>query len=298
MAKETMRVAVDSPSAVPLPYGLLSTATEIIDATDPHEMAGVNWLSSLCGEAGITDWCPPDSESPGEVSPSSPGPGEKHFNKPEAETAPDVIVYYGEECSATGYDYSVSRRNVEIGLEIGKNKALEQWFLHEILSPRAINVCESEESPGESPADMSARKLPVALAAVESALAERFGGQGVIHVPVGAASLFGSNRLIIEDNQGYHTWLGHRVALGVGYQDNIGPHDSEGNPIPAPAGQTWIYATGPIVIRTDETIISPPDSSQSFSMKTNDRRVIAEKPYVVQTTCAIVACLADISCSC
>ncbi|HEX2243039.1 MAG TPA: cupin, partial [Gammaproteobacteria bacterium] len=188
-----MRIAVDGPTATPLPYGLLSAAI-VVDTDDPHAMAGTQWMSFICGEAGITDWCVPSSDdSPGDESPESPGNEEKAFNRPEADGAPPVIIYYGAECTAiTGYDYDQARLHATQGLTLGEQRTLEQWVMYEVLSKRAVNL-----SPSGNPLP-----IPAAVGHVESGLADRFSGMGIIHVPVGAASMLGQAGQLIADGGG------------------------------------------------------------------------------------------------
>jgi hypothetical protein len=64
---------------------------------------------------------------------------------------------------------------------------------------------------------------------------------------------------------------------------NTGP----GN-VPAAPGTAWLYITGPLVIRRGlaETL---PDQNGSVNIRTNDRRVLAERTYVVATTCTVRA---------
>ncbi|MEU8870445.1 cupin [Streptomyces javensis] len=274
-----LRSYVEAISGTPLPHGILgascSTITDIGEDRI-HELNGVEWLALGC--CPVRDWPDPceDSESPGDESPGSPPV--KEFCRPEVEHAKPITVYAGAECSALGWSYEEARAHAEATLALGEQHALEAAFWRTRLTTEGHVVTPA------GPVNIAA-----AIAALEGCLAEQYGGVGTIHVPAGAAALLGCCNIVREDpaTGALRTLAGNCVVIGGGYSaENTGPGG-----VPAEAGTAWLYATGPLVIRRGpvETI---PNRSASVNIRTNDRRVLVERTYVVGTTC--VTCAAQI----
>jgi hypothetical protein len=267
--------SVEAIPGTPLPHGLLGGCADVRDVTDVHELLGVEWLALGCCPVQVwEDPCLDGEESPG-LAPEA-APPMKEFCRPQLEHAAPITVYAGAECSALGWSYAEARAHAEASLELGEQQAVEQGFWTSKLTVDGVDL-----TPSAGPVSVAQ-----GVAALEGCLAETYGGRGVLHVPAGAAALLGCCNLVSEDpaSGGLRTLAGNCAIIGAGYSAaNTGP----GN-IPAPAGTAWLYITGPLVIRRGpaETL---PDQSSSVNTRTNDRRVLVERTYVVATTCTVCA---------
>lgn len=270
-----LRTNVEAIRGTPLPHGILgSSCTEIIDVTEDriHELNGVDWLALGCCPA--RDWADPcEDDSPGATPP------EKEFCRPEAEHARPITVYAGAECSALGFSYEEAREQALASLALGEQHAVEAGFMRTRLSMDAEDL-----TPPEGPLSIAQ-----GVAALEGCLAESYGGVGVLHVPAGAAALLGCCNVLRENpaTGGLRTLAGNCAVIGAGYSYlNIGPGGQ-----PAEPGTAWLYITGPLVIRRGPIDVVPDRSRAAASVnpRTNDRKVLAERTYVVGTTCTACA---------
>ncbi|MFE9319245.1 cupin [Streptomyces albidoflavus] len=268
-----MRKAVEPITGTPLPHGILNACTTVVDVTDVHELMGVEWLGLGCSP--VRHWVDPclTDESPGE----SPGePAVKIFDRPEIEGADPITLYAGAECGALGWSYDEAVEHARATMDLGEQHGLEAAFMASHLSRDAVDL-----TPAEGPVSVAQ-----GVAALEGCLAESYGGVGVLHVPAGVAALLGCCNILREDSEtgSLQTLAGNCAVIGAGYSAlNVGPGG-----LPAEPGTTWLYITGPVHIRRGplDTI---PDRSASVNIRTNDRRVLLERSYVVGTTCTICA---------
>lgn len=265
---------VEAIGGEPLPHGILGGCADLRDVDDVHELLGVEWLALGCNPVNVwVDPCLTD-ESPGEESPGAQA--QKEFFRPELEQADPITVYSGSECSTMGWTYAEARAHAEASLALGEQEAVEAGFWTNKLAATADDL-----TPAEGPVSIAQ-----GVAALEGCLAESYGGVGTLHVPAGAAALLGCCNLVheIPATGTLRTLAGNCVVIGAGYSAvNTGPGG-----IPAEPGTTWLYITGPLVIRRGPTETLP-QASQSVNTRTNDRRVLVERTYVVATTCTVCA---------
>ncbi|WP_225847030.1 cupin [Streptomyces sp. HPF1205] len=271
-----MLKAVEAIPGKPLPHGILGGCADIRDVTDVHELLGVEWLALGCCPVNVWhDPCLDDEESPGDESPGEPA--RKEFCRPRAEHAEPITVYAGAECSALGSTYAEARAHAQASLLLGEQGAVEAGFWTNTLAMAAADL-----TPREGPVHIAE-----GVARLEAFLAETYGGQGVLHVPTGGAALLSCYNLVHQDQATgtLRTLAGNGVVVGAGYSAmNTGP----GN-LPAPPGTTWLYATGPLVIRRGPAETLPDQPGPSVNTGINDRRVLVERTYVVATTCTVSA---------
>ncbi|MFG2404271.1 cupin [Streptomyces brevispora] len=270
-----MRSAVEAIPGTPLPHGILgASCTTITDITEDriHELNGVEWLAMGC--CPVQDWVDPCTLDPEE----SPGaPQQKVFCRPTIEHAAPITVYAGAECSALGWSYEEAREHAEATLALGEQQALEAAFWRDKLAMQAADL-----TPAAGPVSVAQ-----GVAALEGCLAETYGGVGTLHVPAGAAALLGCCNVLREDPEtgNLRTLAGNCAVIGAGYSAlNTGP----GN-VPADPGTAWLYITGPLVIRRGPADTVPTQPGPSVNYRTNDRRVLVERTYVVGTTCTVCA---------
>ncbi|MFJ2882474.1 MULTISPECIES: cupin [unclassified Streptomyces] len=273
-----MRSRVEAIPGTPLPHGILGAAcTTITDVTEDriHELNGVDWLGLGC--CPVRDWPDPcdNEEPPGDESPGALPV--KQFCRPVAEHAKPIDLYAGAECSALGWSYAEARAHAEASMALGEQQALESAFWRTKLAMEAVDL-----TPEAGPVSVAQ-----GVAALEGCLAETYGGVGTLHVPAGAAALLGCCNILREDpvTGSLRTLAGNCAIIGAGYSAaNTGP----GN-VPAEPGTTWLYITGPLVIRRGPADVIPDRAGASINVRNNDRRVLVERTYVVGTTCTVCA---------
>lgn len=273
-----LRSYVEAIPGTPLPHGILGACATITDVDDDriHELNGVEWMALGCCPA--RDWPDPceEPESPGDESPGPPP--EKDFCRPATEHARPITVYAGTECSAPGFTYEEARAQALASLALGEQHAVEAGFMRR-LSADAVDL-----TPPEGPLSIAQ-----GVAALEGCLAEGYGGVGTLHIPAGAAALLGCCNIVREDpaTGTLRTLAGNCAVIGAGYSYlNMGPGG-----IPADPGTAWLYITGPIAVRRGPVDVIPDRAraSASVNTRTNDRRVLVERTYVVGTTCTVCA---------
>jgi hypothetical protein len=271
-----MRKRVEPIPGVPLPHGILNGCTTVVDVEDVHELLGVEWMALGC--CPVRQWEDPclaeGGESPGEESPGERP--EKVFCRPEFEHAVPITLYAGAECSTLGWTYEEAVQHARATMDLGEQHGLEAAFWRTRLTTDVVDL-----TPPEGPVSVAQ-----GVAALEGCLAESYGGVGVLHVPAGAAALLGCCNLLREDpaTGTLRTLAGNCAIIGAGYSAmNTGPGG-----IPAEPGTAWLYITGPVHIRRGPLDVLP-DRSASVNIRTNDRRILLERTYVVGTTCTVCA---------
>lgn len=275
-----MQQRVEALPGTPLPHGLLeSSCTDIVQA-GRRELMGVEWLSTLCCTAGCTTWCPEDTD-PCSIP-------EKEFCDPQSIVVDPITVYAGVQCEPGGIGFAEASRRARDSLDLGVQRSLEQWVMRNILSPRATDVTPAA----------GAVSLPEALAFLEGRMAMESGAVGVLHVPAAASALLDYHSLVhhggdVCDPSCLVTGLGNCVIPGAGYQANLGPSDPGADPPvapePAPDGELWLYASGPVRVRQSDVIVVPPDEDASINPNLCIQQVLAERTYLVQVDCPITA---------
>ncbi|MFJ4702817.1 cupin [Streptomyces sp. NPDC088768] len=239
---------------------------------DIHELWGVEWLALGCCPVQVwPDWCPDEDESPGA------GPVEKSFCRPTVEHASPITIYSGAECSTIGWSYAEAREQVLATLELGQQRAIEEGFWRETLAPRAVDLT--------SPAGPVS--VAQGVAALEGALAETYGGQGLLHVPTGVAALLGCCQVLQQDaaTDCPRTLAGNRAVIGAGYSAaNSGPDGA-----PAAPGTAWLYISGPVEVRLGPVDVVPDRAGPAVNYRVNDLKVLAERTAVAGTTCQVFA---------
>lgn len=267
-----MRKRVEPIPGTPHPHGILNACTTVVDVRDVHELIGVEWMAlGCCPVRQLEDPCLTE-ESPGDESPGE-GP-EQQFCRPEFEHAVPITLSGGTECSTLGWTHDEAVAHTRATMELGEQHGLESGFMRGRLTTNVVDA-----TPPGGP-------LTVAqgVAALEGCLAESYGGTGVLHVPMGVSALLDCCNLLHEDpaSGNLRTLAGTCAVIGGGYTAT-GPGG-----IPAEPGTSWLYITGPVHIRRGPLDVLP-DQSASVNIRTNDRRIRADRTYVVGTTCTVCA---------
>lgn len=266
MPSAGLRRYVEAVPGEPLPHGILSGCTTVIDVTDPHELLGTEWRPLSCADAHDTTWCPDDDEPP---------VAGKIFARPGVCSGAPVTIYAGSECSTIGWSYPEALEHARETLRMGEQRALEEWFMREFLCTVGEDLTPAA----------GALSIAQGVGVLESWLGTEYGGTGVIHVPAGAAALLGCCNIVHMDGGSPRTLLGNCLILGAGYAANLGPPGCT----PADPGEAWLYATSPIRVRREAPVPVPGTDSAAVDIRTNDRRVLAERGFVVEVACCRAA---------
>ncbi|MEU9576302.1 cupin [Streptomyces chilikensis] len=260
-----MSTVVEALPGTPLPHGILSGCFDVQEIPDSrlHELLGIEWLSLGCCPTQV--WHDPCATDP-------PGaPVEKTFCRPTVERADPIHVYAGAECSTIGWSYAEARREALLSLELGQQRAIEEGFWRDTLAPNAVDL-----TPAEGPVP-----LVQGVAALEGALAETYGGRGVLHVPAGAAALLGCCQVAHREGDCLETLAGNQVTISAGASAlNTGPDG-----LPAEPGSAWLAITGPVQVRLGPIGVVPDRAGASVDYRFNDLRVLVERSALVRMTC-------------
>jgi hypothetical protein len=266
-----MRAFVPPIYGKPNDYGLLGGCTEIVTVTDPHELNGTDLLSVTCGAVHQWQDCP----DPGSTFTNPPA---KLFDRPKTCTFNPITLTAGVECSTFGLSFEEANQRALDQLALGEQTALEDFFMRHWLAVNAVDI---------TPAS-GALHIVNGIGALESKLAETYGGEGVLHIMAGASSLL-SMHTIVDFARGTDsptTLMGNCIVLGAGYVANVGPNPTPGGPpVPAPAGEAWLYITPPVRVRRDQPQLVTTNEQQQVAHRTNDRRALAETTMVPEVAC-------------
>lgn len=268
-------VEVEPPEFVPYRFGLLSAA-QVDDDGGRWELGGVTYPSVGCRQ-GTEEWqtlCPATPP----VDPSlKPDP----LGLTQIEGTPFTLV------DSVACNLHSGRTELEVtglareALQGGEQRKVEQK-LWAGLRANAVTVTPA------SPATFWG--LCAGLGALEQVIAEQYGGIGVIHAPRYLLAPAVSIALARREGDQLLDPAGNPWAFGAGY-------DRKGPPIAdppdadnlAPAGQIWLYATGPVVLRRSEVMTHP-----ALDHRANARRTVAERNYVLTADCPAAAVLVKV----
>lgn len=262
-------------------FGLLSVVDQP-PVSDVHWRGGVEMQPNPCDEAGTTlDGCPTTSAAPKEAtSDGFPPNGANPFT-----------VFAQIPCSPVGIWPELQARTVS-ALRNGEGRAVERvlWTGSVSVSGAGtVNPHLAEDTAiidGSGVCIQTAATVVVtgapgtvrAVGLLECALAECYGGEGVLHVPAAAVAHLADHNQLIRDGDRLRTWMGNRVAV---YSSN----NREGPTGVAPAdGSWWFYATGAISLRRSE-IEEASTVTEAFDRGNNTSLYIAERTYVINWDC-------------
>lgn len=266
------RMFVEPPRYQPLGFGLLSVV-QWVDETEKHWLNGIEFQPDSFADAHLTmDEC---FDAAGEsVATKTPTDGI------DTRCANPVTAYAWIDCSAVGHWDDFRKRSIA-ALDNGQARPLETAFWtgetgEDPLLPHlaADEVVECQTEAVIVSGSGAAVPWQIGIARLEAALADCYGGVGVLHMPYWVAAILIAEMYVVPDKNGQQlrTRLGNLVAAGTGYP-GTGPDGSS----PA-AGASWIYATGAVVGRQ-----SPPNVTTreaSLDRSNNSMIMIAERTFV------------------
>lgn len=295
------RQIVDSPTFTPSQFGLLSVV-QTPTPRDGHWQNGVTW-SSYCPEnMGDTtyDECLAVTGAPeGAV----PEPTTKSANVDHVmRGATPFTVYTRFDCSPVGNEEAQRIATAALG-------QVEEWqvertfwtglvdgrtiaFPHLAASAQVVDNAGIVLQPTASTAVTGvAVDVATGLGRLEQALADCYGGRGVIHVPLEALATLDAHTLLRpvggrdassgQFGRQLETLAGNLVAVGAGYP-GTGPTGTDPG-----TTTTWLYATGPVFMYRSSIKVNP--FSSTVDRNNNTIEMIAERTYVLGFDCCLHA---------
>lgn len=278
---------IEAPTPKPGNLGLLSVAEEVSLPTH-WEQDGVSFFPDPCGlPTPIPLDCVP-SEDVDESPYDPPTYSETVTWRPFLAIGRDNCGYLHQQ----GLDReAIVRRH----LEVTESYQAEQEFMFLAATggttkenpglfseAGAVDVAPTSESPS------------AVVAAIDGALYTALGGQeGILHISPTLASL------VLDDFEktpdGFRSQLGHRVAIGSGYQVGTGLYALDGTAGTPTVGGNVVFGTPMVYFTRGDIVVHGLDSSQT-NYRQNTANVWAERPLLVWTSrCAVVGAFADLS---
>lgn len=252
----------------PSPHGLLGPCVEIIDVTDTHELNGTEQVPLSCNRARDWTWCPDPTEA-------------KVFERPGVCEFDPVAIYSAYECTPVGQSYEEAVMYAREQLRMGEQRALEEWFMREVL-------CDLAQGNDLTPV-AGAVSVPQGVAILENWLGSTYGGQGIIHAGVGLGALLSRFHIVNSGTEAGSqcptTLAGNGIVLGSGYSVNVGGAGCT----QADAGEAWMYITPPVRVRREAPEVIPGTDSEAVRITDNTRQILAERTYVVEVACCTAA---------
>lgn len=275
-----MPVEIDAPAIEPYKYGLFGSTQQ--RTWDPHfGWGGAQWETLAQYLA-----------TPYPVGPDQAGGagGDKVLSQPNPYSmALPFAIYAGIECGSIGYTPAEFETRAKTVLDLAAQNAVEQQ-LWAGISGGSPSLNGDPSVTLSTTVTGSATDLVTALALLENWLGANYSGVGYIHAMRGVAILGANKRLVkhVQEPDELVTPLGTEWVFGGGY-DGSGPDNAS----PA-TGQTWIYATGQIVIARD-TPNMPANFEQSLDRLHNTENIVVEQPYLVGVDGTWAAALVDLT---
>jgi hypothetical protein len=285
-----IRGIVDGPDFVALPNILWDAAQHPAPA-GPHWQQGVTW-TDWCGGAQTTyaDECIAVTGTDGAV-PAAPPLEPTASGVDRGATA--FTVYAAFDCSLIGLpdvDQAVQALDRSEAFQVGRAFWTGQAGGQATVWPHLAADDDLDDPHGirlQTAADTvvaTASDAATVVGRLDGALADQYGGEGVVHVPVVALATLTSRDLVRQEANGVlRTPGGHRVVAAAGYTGS-GPDGAA-----SPDGSAWIYATGALFgYRSD---VAVRDFPGTFDRSNNTVRKQASRTYLFGWECAHLAAL-------
>lgn len=273
----------------PPKYGLLSSI-DSISPTDTHWMSsGITWEDNLCGPQVQTfiDECP---------APTG-------FELPEDEfssfCSADPFVAVGSyKCAPVGrpageaFDIARQRLLTWEGFQVENTLWTGDTETGTINPSFAYGNSDCDITPVDISPGGGAVDPVTAVALLEDRLGSLVSCGGTLHIPYGLMAYFKAHHLLVEDGDELYSPTGFKIIAGHGYP-GTGPAN-----IAASAGETWVFATGPLVVVKSNVIMVPDNIGQSVDRLINNVVVRAQRFFSVGFSCALLALKVNLSMEC
>lgn len=252
-------------------YGLYSVASPT-DSVDPRTGNGGQWPALGCGVArAFAIDCPPAGAPSSLVSAGG---------LPWVSQYPFGVVA-GVRCKPVGASTDELRDAARAILRLSEQYAVERAFWRGGVWPAGVGA--GAGFLAQNPTILSATPVSpkAGLGMLEDALVGLSGGVGVIHAPRLASALLGADVTLRQQGGRLLTLVDTPVAMGGGY-DGSGPGGTR------PAGQAWLYGTGPVQVTRGPVDDLPSDPRLAVDRTSNDALVMAVRVVSVGFACGVV----------
>jgi hypothetical protein len=290
------RQIIDGPDFTALPNYLWDAAQHPVPS-GPHWQNGVTWIDQCGGASTVMDECIAVTGTGGTPS----AQGSMSSTSSQLNRGATAFAVYAEfDCSPVGQD--ITQDKAEAALmraeayqvsktfwtgQAGSSGGVAQTTVWPHLAasstlddPQGIRLQTAASAVVTGGPDDPA----VMLGQLEYSLAQCYGGQGVIHIPLFAFPTFTSRALIRQGDDGlFHTAAGNLVVPGSGYTGS-----SSAGATPA-AGTAWIYATGALFAFRSDVFARPFPST--FDRSENTVKFLASRTYLFGFECCHIAAL-------
>ncbi len=303
-----VRQLIDGPQFTPLPNFLWDAAQHPSPAgLGAHWQQGVTW-QERCGGAGtVYDACLAVTGSGGTPA----AQGSLAANVTQTNRGATAFTVYAEfDCSPVGQGLTQADLDNKAVEALAKMEAFQVtrafWTgtagytgsppgtAQSTVYPHLAEDTVLDDAQGirlqtaASPLVTGGEDPAVALGQVEAALAQCYGGQGVIHIPYLALPTFTSRMLMMPEsaNGPIRTLAGNLVVPGVGYTGS-----SPAGAAPA-AGTAWIYATGAVFGYRSEVFAQ--QFTETFDRSENTVKSLASRTYLFGFECCHIGALVNL----
>lgn len=223
-------------------------------------------------------------------TPICPDPaGEKEFDSVDWTGAFSFGVYAGVECRALGLDKADQDAEVKRVFERNEGKGIEAALKSTRFVARTGSGLTDDGrgiATWAAPTDLTAgidASPQVAFAMLEGYARATYAGVPTLHLPVGAASFLGQDKVVWQGEKAY-SHLGSKIVFGGGYEPDYGEGDWDGS------WQMW--ATGDVYIERSKQInLSaydlPGGRGGAADEGRNHYMTLAERMYRVAVDCFV-----------
>lgn len=279
--REVTRPAVTPLRSTILDHATVETTTKDFDLSNE---AGL-WPSYNCMETLIpTALCPEPTE-------------DKTFQTIGWNPAFSFAVYGGAQCNLVGLDMADQKSEVERVFLANEGLGVERALLANrfIARTAADNVGNRvhRQSVWDGPVDLNGVNAvydaKVALSVLEGYARTVYSGQPTLHLPAGAVSLLGSDKIVWEGGKAY-TRLGSKVALGGGYDPDYVGWD-----------RTWdFYATGEVYVEKGPEVsiqtheLNGSAESTALGLDSNTGITLVERTFRAAVDCFVARVTATV----
>jgi hypothetical protein len=292
------RQFVDPPRFTPSPFGLLTTV-DFPDATGLHWENGIIYQPNCAAGSGsgtTYDECLAiTGVGGGPVPPPAAFVGTVSI---QARIASAFTVMQEFDCSVS-VSMPEAEDQVRAAFASSEDWSVERSFWTGIAGGQAVvwphlaaatNLVDQTTSAPYSVLVQSTAQTvsgvgdtlkspPEVLGLLEGALADCYGGVGIIHIPQAALPSFDAWGLLHQSGPRLMTLNGNKVAIGAGYTGS------------SPAGAArapdtaWVYATGNIIAYRSPAPMVRASGAQTVDRAKNTVKVIAERRYCLGWDC-------------
>lgn len=300
MPANTPFVVVDGPRFTPLRYGLLSAA-QIVDDSDKHWEIGTKFQPDACArDKTVSAFCIAGAPA------SGTGPKTISATGAPGSAAEPFTVYAYTNCSPVGWGDNLEDLVARAGrqLDAGEGRAVERMFWNgtpdggAVIHPHLANDANTFAAMdgAQYPVQLGSQAVTVttaaaapvaALAALEGALADCYGGEGVIHIPAGAVTLLVEKGVLEKQGPQLRTYLGNIVAA---YSSG----NREGPDGVVTGSDMWFYATGAVMARRSPVKPTGMRPADFVGRTDNSTAYVVERTYVIDWDCCHFAAQVDV----